>query len=253
LNNLKENTPVIGLFGDTGLPYAIDDKDPQRLSTMTKAAIKQLENNNGYFMLVEASQIDWAGHSNDIAAAMAEMTDLARTMEYLEKYVNANPDTLVILTADHSTGGLTVGANGKYEWHPEILRTMQRSPIKTAKILTDQRITQQRLSELLNFTVTEKETQQVQSAKNYAMEEISAYKQLDKKMKLTAKKPNISNIISIAIKKIIDIRTNTGWTSGGHTAIDVPVHALGQRSEIFKGNIDNTDIAKKIFSLLGQK
>ena len=63
----------------------------------------------------------------------------------------------------------------------------------------------------------------------------------------------MSNIISVAIKKIIDIRTNTGWTSGGHTAIDVPVHALGKSSEIFTGNIDNTDIAKQIFLLLGQK
>ncbi len=253
LNNLKANTPVIGLFGDTGLPYAIDDKDPQRLLTMTKAAIKQLENNNGYFMLVEASQVDWAGHSNDIATAMAEMSDLAVTMEYLEEYVKANPDTLVILTADHSTGGLTVGANGKYKWHPEILRTMQRSPITSAKILTDQKITQQRLSELLNFTVTQNETQQVQVAKINAIKEISAYKQLDEKLKLKAIKPDMSNIISIAIKNIIDIRTNTGWTSGGHTAIDVPVHALGNSSGIFKGNIDNTDIAKQIFILLGQE
>jgi alkaline phosphatase len=253
LNNLKENTPVIGLFGDSGLPYAIDDIDSQRLLTMTKTAIKQLENNNGYFMLVEASQIDWAGHSNDIASAMAEMSDLATTMEYLEKYVNGNPDTLVILTADHSTGGLTVGANGKYEWHPEILRTMKKSPRQAAKDLTDQEITQQLLSELLNFTVTQSETQQVKAAKINAIEKISAYKQLDEIMKLKEKKPAMSNIISIAIKNIIDIRTNTGWTSGGHTAIDVPVHALGKSSGLFKGNIDNTDIAKQIFLLLGQK
>jgi len=253
LINLKENTPVIGLFGDSGLPYAIDDIDSQRLLTMTKTAIKQLENNNGYFMLVEASQIDWAGHSNDIASAMAEMSDLATTMEYLEKYVNENPDTLVILTADHSTGGLTVGANGKYEWHPEILRTMKKSPRQAAKDLTDQEITQQLLSELLNFTVTQSEAQQVKAAKINAIAEISAYKQLDETMKLKAKKPSMSNIISIAIKNIIDIRTNTGWTSGGHTAIDVPVHALGKSSGLFKGNIDNTDIAKQIFLLLGQK
>jgi len=253
LNNLKENTPTIGLFGDTGLPYAIDDKDPQRLLTMTKAAIKQLENKNGYFMLVEASQVDWAGHSNDITTAMAEMSDLAVTMEYLEEYVKENPDTLIILTADHSTGGLTIGAHGKYEWHPEILRTMKRSPITSAKILSNQKITQQRLSELLNFTVTQNETQQVQLAKINAIEEISAYKRLNEKMKLKTIKPNISNIISVAIKKIIDIRTNTGWTSGGHTAIDVPVHALGKSSELFTGNIDNTDIAKQIFLLLGQK
>ncbi|NQZ23547.1 MAG: alkaline phosphatase [Colwellia sp.] len=253
LAHLKDNTPVIGLFAEMGLPWALDDNDPKRLLTMTKAAIKQLENNNGYFMLVEASQVDWAGHSNDIAAAMAEMSDLATTMEYLEKYVNENPDTLVILTADHSTGGLTVGANGKYEWHPEILRTMTSSPETIAKKLSKNEITQNLLTELLNFKVTDYEVKQIQTAKIIAVEQSSVYKQLDEEMKLKTTKPDINNIISTAIKSIIDIRTNTGWTSAGHTAIDVPVHALGKSSEVFNGNIDNTDIAKKIFVMLGQK
>ena len=62
----------------------------------------------------------------------------------------------------------------------------------------------------------------------------------------------MSNIIANSIKTIIDVRTNTGWTSGGHTGIDVPVHTLGKSSEQFKGKIDNTDIAKKIFLLLGK-
>ncbi|TWX51592.1 alkaline phosphatase [Colwellia hornerae] len=252
LNTLKANMPVIGLFDDTGLPSALDDSDPYRLSVMTKVAIKQLENSNGYFMLVEASQIDWAGHSNDIATAMAEMSDLAKTMEYLEEYVKHNPDTLVILTADHSTGGLTVGANGKYEWHPEILRTMKSSPSTIAKQLTDSKITQQGLSELLNFDVTKNEVEQIQAAKVFAIAEIAAYKLLAEQEKLKTKKPTINDIIASAIKNIIDIRTNTGWTSGGHTAIDVPLHTLGKGSEVLKGKVDNTDIAKQIFILLGK-
>ena len=52
---------------------------------------------------------------------------------------------------------------------------------------------------------------------------------------------------------IIDKYSNTGWTSGGHTAIDVPVLAFGQQSERFQGHQDNTEIAKKIFLLLGRK
>jgi len=253
LNNLKEKTPVIGLFGDQGLPSAIDDTDVHRLSTMTKTAIEQLENNKGYFLLVEASQVDWAGHSNDIATAMAEMSDLAKTMEYLEHYVKANPDTLVILTADHSTGGLTVGANGKYEWTPEILHLIKSSPITIAKQLVKKQITQERLTTLLNFEVTANETEQIKAAKTNAEKRISTYKHRGEKTKLNTKKPEVTKIISRAIKKMIDIRTNTGWTSGGHTAIDVPVHTLGKSSDTLKGNIDNTDIAKKIFLLLGKK
>ena len=70
---------------------------------------------------------------------MAEMTDLAKTVEYLEQYVKNNPDTLVVLTADHSTGGFTIAADGKYEWNPEVLRTMtaityKRSPSNLALV-----------------------------------------------------------------------------------------------------------------------
>jgi alkaline phosphatase len=253
LNTLKPEMPVIGLFDDTGLPSAQDDSDPYRLSAMTKVAIKQLENSKGYFMLVEASQIDWAGHSNDIATAMAEMSDLAKTMEYLEEYVKQNPDTLVILTADHSTGGLTVGARGKYEWHPEVLRTMKSSPSVIAKQLANNLVTQQGLSQLLNFDVTNNEVEQIEAAKIFAVEEIATYKSLDEQEKLKTKEPTMNNIIASAIKNIIDIRTNTGWTSGGHTAIDVPLHTLGKSSEVLKGKVDNTDIAKQIFLLLGKK
>jgi alkaline phosphatase len=253
LTSLKKNTPVIGLFADKGLPTALDDSDNSRLSTMTKAAIKQLENNEGYFMLVEASQVDWAGHSNDIATAMAEMSDLAVTMEYLEQYVSENPETLVILTADHSTGGLTIGAHGKYEWHPEILRTMKSSPMKIARTITEDTITQHGLTNLLNFKVTTKEVIQIKEARDIAVESLASYKLLSESEKLNRRKPNINNSISKAIKKIIDVRTNTGWTSGGHTAIDVPVHALGKSSEMFNGKMDNTDIAKQIFLLLGIK
>ncbi|NQZ87838.1 MAG: alkaline phosphatase [Saccharospirillaceae bacterium] len=252
LSKLQENTPVIGLFADKGLPSALDDSNNYRLSTMTKSAIKQLENTEGYFLLVEASQIDWAGHSNDIATAMAEMSDLAKTMIYLEQYVKQNPDTLVILTADHSTGGLTIGANGKYEWNPEILRTMKSSPRAIAKKISEKTITQNLLTKLLKFKVTEKEVKQIQLAKNMAIEKLSTYKKLNTQAKSKTHKPMMSQIIESSIKKIIDVRTNTGWTSGGHTAIDVPVHSLGNSSEEFKGKIDNTDIAKKIFILLGK-
>jgi alkaline phosphatase len=252
LDSLKAKTPVIGLFADKGLPSALDDSNNHRLSTLTKTAIKQLENDEGYFLLVEASQIDWAGHSNDIATAMAEMSDLAQTMVYLEEYVKQNPDTLVVLTADHSTGGLTIGANGKYEWHPEVLRTMKSSPVTIAMKLSEKQITQKSLTELLNFEVTDKEVKIIQAAKDIAIEKSSAYERLDKKNKSKLKKPSTSKIIASSIKKVIDVRTNTGWTSSGHTAIDVPVHTLGKSSEKFKGKMDNTDIAKKIFLLLGR-
>ncbi len=234
--NDATNQPIIGLFGDQGLPWALDDDNQHRLSIMTKAAVKHLENQQGFFMLVEASQVDWAGHGNDIAAAMGEMTDLAITMEYLEQYVADNPDTLVILTADHSTGGLTIAANGEYKWDPTYLHTMTQSPESIAKQLMETDINKSLVEQLLDFSVTDTEVAILQQAK------------LEQSTATSARnKPVYANV-----KAIIDNRTNTGWTTGGHTAIDVPVYTIGKFNDAFTGKIDNTDIAKGIFKLLGK-
>ncbi|WP_039988659.1 alkaline phosphatase [Paraglaciecola arctica] len=229
LSDLPDNKPVLGLFANIGLPWAIDDKQANRLKTMTKAAISALSNTEGgFFLLIEASQIDWGGHKNDIATAMAEMHDLAKTLEYLEVFVAENPDTLVVLTADHSTGGLSLGANGKYEWEPKVLRQMTMSPQAIAQKITEQKLNQQTLNTMLNFELTDEE---------YALlYEIEA--------------ADLVNAITINIRQIIDGRTNTGWSTSAHNAVDVQVFALGNSKNIFSGSQDNTDIAKKLFKLL---
>ncbi|WP_198559841.1 alkaline phosphatase [Colwellia sp. 12G3] len=268
LSTLVLNKPVLGLFGDKGLPWALDDKEKHRLSLMTKAATKQLENPNGYFMLVEASQIDWGGHGRDIGAAMAEMDDLAKTIVFLEEYVAKNPDTLVILTADHSTGGLSIGRktaksnkdiHSKYLWQPEILRTLSISPEEFAKTFANNNLTLQQVNETLNFEVSSDDMALLLESKHEGIKIFEIYQQLSEEQRQTKKKwiPKVEGPILIAIKKIIDIKTNTGWGSishsGTHTAVDVPVYAFGKGSEQFKGQIDNTDIAKNIFTLLGKK
>jgi alkaline phosphatase len=58
--------------------------------------------------------------------------------------------------------------------------------------------------------------------------------------------------LSVALRKLIDIQSNTGWTTGGHTAMDVQVFAAGPGARLFSGHQDNIDIATKMFSLLPQ-
>lgn len=247
LSNLPNNKPVFGLFAKKGLPWALDDTNKYRLSQMTKAATKHLvaaNNPNGFFMLIEGSQIDWGGHGNDIIDAMGEMDDLAKTLEYLEGFVKQHPDTLVVVTADHSTGGLTVAANGKYEWNPDVLRTIQHSANTIAKQLVDHKVTAKLANKVFNFTLTNDElTQLIESKK-------SPKKDTTHNMYGDDHASKIQKAVLKAVKHLIDIRTNTGWTSGGHTAIDVPVFAFGQDKSLFNGFQDDTDIAKKIFTLL---
>lgn len=254
LASLPSNKPVLGLFANVGLPAAIDDSNKHRLSAMTTAAVNHLTSlqahdnkpDNGFFMLIEASQIDWAAHGNDISGAMAEMDDLAKTLEYLEGFVEQNPDTLVIVTADHSTGGFTLAAKGKYEWNAAPIRTMTHSVNYIAKQLANNEITADLTQSLFNLALSQDELALLLNAKNAQKSNNSDNMYEDKSAS------TIELALLKTVKHIIDIRTNSGWTSGGHTAIDVPVFAFGQHSDLFKGAQDNTDIAKKIFHLLGK-
>jgi alkaline phosphatase len=229
LAELPKGKPTLGLFADTGLSKALDDINPHRLSLLTENAIEQLENIDGFFLLVEASQVDWAGHANDIASAMSEMEDLEQTIKLLKNYVDMHPDTLVVLTADHSTGGLSIGADGDYRWSPEFIQNMKASV------------------EVMSKEIIEKE-----DMASYA-EDIFGFE-------LTQEERNLISVISTdmtprereaVLKSLLDKRTNTGWTTSGHTAVDVEVYAFGAGAEVFAGNINNTDIAKKIFTILG--
>jgi len=221
---------VLGLFAPVALPWVLDDSRKNRLEYMTKHAIKHLENDNGYFLLVEASQVDWAGHANDIASAMTEMHDLALTMSFLREYVEANPDTLVILTADHSTGGLTIGAHGDYRWSPEFLQNMNASASVIALGMANEDKPGDYVAKQLGLTLTDEELATFDSVAKQ-----------DDAIRLSA------------VKTFLDNKTNTGWTTTGHTGVDVEVFAFGAGQSSFLGQIDNTDIAKKIFSFIDGK
>lgn len=238
LNTLEPNKPVLGLFSDVSMPVALDSSDKTHLTSMTKAAVKQLENENGFFLLVEASQVDWGGHSNDIAYSMAEMVDLAATMNFLYDYVQKNPDTLVVLTADHNTGGFSIGHDGIYKWQPEYLKHLKASPRKMAEQLANKIITIAEVSNLIGFSLNDAEIQQLADV-SLVINNSDDVKALSK------------NYYK-AVTNIIDNRTGSGWTSSGHTGVDVPVYAFGQGYNEFSGFQDNTDIAKKLFKLMGQ-
>lgn len=253
LDKLNNGEKSLGLFADKGLPWALDDTNPHRLSAMTKTAIAQLENEQGFFMLVEASQVDWGGHSNDIASAMAEMDDLAKTLEYLESYVAKNPNTLVVLTADHSTGGFTIGKDGDYLWQPDILRNMIMSPQSIGEILAKEQIVKTKVSKMLNFMITDVEFDTLKADKIKAEKALVEYNALSAVAKKQLRKPTLKKAMHLSVNHLIDQRTVTGWTTFGHTGVDVPVFAMGKQKELFEGLSDNTEIAQKIFHLLGKK
>lgn len=98
---------IIGLFGASAMPYTINrPQNTPTLKEMTEKAISVLsKNEKGFFLLVEAGALDWMLHDKDQGAALAELLELDETLGYIKEWADNNPDTMVILTADHDTSG----------------------------------------------------------------------------------------------------------------------------------------------------
>ncbi|MBN1699932.1 MAG: alkaline phosphatase [Spirochaetales bacterium] len=100
-------------FGTYHLPYMYDDPDtyPQ-LSMMTEKALELLETSpNGFFLMIEGGRIDQAGHDNDIARNIFEVIEFEDAIDSALAWMSGRDDTVIIVTADHETGGLKVLAN----------------------------------------------------------------------------------------------------------------------------------------------
>ena len=100
---------VVGLFANDGIERG--EGSPTQLA-MTSAAIELLlsrtSNCSGFFLMSEGSQIDWAGHDNDAKKMIEEFRDFDATIKEIIKFINKNKNTLLIVTADHETGGLQI-------------------------------------------------------------------------------------------------------------------------------------------------
>lgn len=229
LNEIKQ-IPALGLFAEVGLPFALDE-NPTRLTQMTSKALDLLDgqNDKGFFVMIEGSQIDWCGHANDIACAMGEMDDFAKSIEQAKAYVDKNPDTLLVITADHSTGGLTLGAHGQYKWETEVVKGVKA----TAGTITD-------------------ELQKANDLKSVWQRYTNIEFTEENSIKLEQAKKMGDKALLLAVKDIINHASFTGWTTGGHTAIDVQVFAYGQRAKDFYGSQNNTDIADKLIDFIKQ-
>ncbi|MGM0589203.1 MAG: alkaline phosphatase [Bacteroidota bacterium] len=113
-NDLMELTGdeerLLGLFGQDGLEGT--DTEPS-LAEMTQTAIRHLENDQGFFLMVEGSQIDWAGHGNKLDYMLEELREFDKAVAKAMEFALRDEQTLVVSTADHETGGLTmINSNG---------------------------------------------------------------------------------------------------------------------------------------------
>jgi len=245
------------------VPYALDQKEGDlNLKFITESAIEFLtrNNNKGFFLMVEGGQIDWACHANDAGTAFNEVIDMDKGIQVAYEFYKKHPkETLIVVTADHETGGMSLGRGGYY-MNLKYLANQKYSLDGLSRQITelrkqkDHKVSWEEIKELLGETmgfwkeVPIKWEQERSLRDSYEQSfSSSANREMEKSMY------SRSEPLAAKAKEIMNELARVGWTSGDHSAGYVPVYAIGAGSELFRGKMDNTDIPKRIAQAAGYK
>ena len=240
-------------------PYAIDrQKTDLTLSEITRAGIKVLTKDpkKGFFFMIEGGSIDWACHSNDAATVIHEVQDSDRAIGVAYEFYQQHPDeTLIVVTADHETGGLGLGT-GSYELNLSVLSNQKISEREFSKVLGNLRkkcngyvswdIVKNSLSENFGFWKKIRLTLQQEERLKIAYES-----SFINSASLVESEYQKDETIAAEAKKIINEIALVDWISKGHSASFVPVFALGAGAENFQSRTDNAEIPRKIAEIGG--
>ena len=231
------------------IPYAIDRRaDDLTLEQIVQTAIPFLAARyDKFFMMVEGGMIDYASHGNDAATAFGEVIAMDQALRVAYDFYLSHPDeTLIVVTADHETGGLALG-NSDYTLNLQLLQHQHCS----AWILSDKisalfkaqkpkwGAVKQVLVESLGLYDKVEVTPEEDAALQKAYKKAASHKGND--MKTMYK--DINEIGALAVK-MLNSKSKIGWTTNAHSAHAVPIFAVGVGAERFSGWHDNSDIAK---------
>lgn len=219
---------LLGLFAPEGMPRAWDrNNDTPSLAEMTRTALNSLQQNpQGFFLLVEGSQVDWAAHDHSVTGVISEMEDFVAAVRVVLDFARQDGETLVIITADHETGGMSLGRDGIYHWNPRPLRGVTAtSAAMIARYLAGEESLSTIVADYVPFELSKAE---IESLDKTTRDEMMAY---------------------TAITDVFNKRTLTGWSSTGHTGVDVPLYVFGPGSEHFHGVMQNEDVGQALWDV----
>ncbi len=236
------------------LKYAIDQKpEDLKLADLTAAAITALhqDNSKGFFLMIEGGKIDWACHANDAATTIQEVLDFNASAQLAYEFYQKYPkETLIVVTADHETGGLGIG-NGSSSLKTKILSHQKTSQSELSNAIGNLRkdrpnATWDDLKNLISLQTGLFSKIEVPETDRKALQDAYQKSFVDHQNE-TAKSLYASDdkIAALSIS-ILNRMGSISWASNNHSAAYAPVYAIGAGSELFNQKMDNTDIPKKI-------
>ena len=277
------------LADSDAMAYEIDRQEGEwALADYVEKGIEVLDNDNGFFMMVEGGKIDWACHANDAASTITDTVALDNAVEKAVEFYNEHPDeTLIIVTGDHETGGLTIGFAGTD--YDTFLKNFENQKISYAKYdedyvkqykenKTDFDTVMKDITELFGLQVpngANEDTQQKDSADLHPESEDKGalvmteyeYEQLKSAYETTMARTGEEEEfgqeeyikygsyepLTVTITHILNNKSGINFGSYAHTGLPVEVLVQGAGAEKFDGYYDNTDIYNTMAELLNVK
>lgn len=235
----------------SAIPYAIDRTEKDlTLEEITRSAIDFLSKDlsKGFFLMVEGGKIDWACHSNDAATAFREVQDLDKAIRQAYEFYKQHPDeTLIVVTADHETGGIVLGT-GEYRLNLKALDNQKMSESGFTKVLNTLRKKYKNNVPWESVKTALKENfgfwDEIKLSEEQEKRLVNVYENTLKGQNAKMEKSEYARDEALAAeaKRIVSEIALIGWTSGGHSAGYVPVFAIGAGAENFSGRLDNIQI-----------
>lgn len=249
---LVQATDDQGAKHGDNLPYAIDRKEGDlTLAQIVSTAIPFLEERyERWFMMVEGGMIDYACHSDDAATSIGEVWDMDEAMQQAYAFYRQHPEeTLIIVTADHETGGLALG-NSDYTLYLDQLQYQKCSSWalsdRIQKLFDNgqkptwaqvQAIYMEQLGLWTEVELTDEEENELKATYKSVIEHKS------EDVKTMYKTINKLGDAGIAM---LNKKAHVGWTTRAHSAHAVPIFAIGAGAQYFTGWHDNTEIVPLI-------
>lgn len=245
--------------GNTG--YMVDSiPGMMTLPVMTKACLDYLSEKtpDGFFMMVEGGNIDHALHGNDALSAITEIYNFNNALKLAYDFMQARPEeTLIVVTADHDTGGISVGNNiNGYVAHFDVLKNQKMSKEMFSDVCKDLLdngnpggwpAMQALLADKFGFgkevPLKESEMDALEKLYRKVFEEKTGE---DEKSLY-----NDFNAFASAVFRTLSSKAAVGWTTGAHTGNPVGVYAAGAGSENFTGVFNNIELPVLILKTAG--
>lgn len=258
--------PLLGLLANTDIPYDLDRDSEvypslaEQVKTALTALSKATENSDqGFFLLIEGSRIDHAGHHNDPLAQVREVLAYDEAYKEVLKFIDeSDVETVAISTSDHETGGLVTSRQispsyPDYVWYPEVLLNCKHSGEYLVSKIVEFK-SQNTDSNTVDDFITKEIIEGDMGVKDITKEELNEVK---------SNVDNLSALLYI-LNNIISIRSRTGWTTHGHSAVDVNIYGAVSNFGSIKtklydnkenvgllGNHENIEIGKFMETITG--